>query len=154
MKAGMHASRRLNRSTSELLKLRGDVALLRRQLNSHDSIRGDKTLSEWLQDFDKKRMDLSPQAQNAIRQMGASAIPELLSLLRSSSKASGDNPGAWVITCAFRALGAKAKLAVPDLIELRQPSEPEWIRTQAAASLGFIGPDASSHSRAHRCPGR
>ena len=132
---------RLNRNTRELLKLRGEVGLLRGQMNSKGLSSGGRTLSEWLQSYDTNRMDLTAEAQNAIRQMGTNVIPELLNLLGSST--SGAITG-WRLTCAFRALGPIAAPAVPALIALLQPSEPEWIRSQAAASLGFIGPVAQA----------
>ncbi|MCC6819790.1 MAG: sigma-70 family RNA polymerase sigma factor, partial [Verrucomicrobia subdivision 3 bacterium] len=59
---------RLNRNTTELLKLRGEIGLLRRQVNSNASKSGDRPLSEWLQVYDVKAGDLKPEAQNAIRQ--------------------------------------------------------------------------------------
>jgi HEAT repeat protein len=97
-------------------------------------------LSEWLQEYDTKAVDLKPEAKNAIRQMGTNSIPELLRMLRSES--SGNTP--WRVTCAFRALGQEAKTAVPALIEILQSSAPVEMRVQAAASLGFVGPDAQA----------
>jgi RNA polymerase sigma factor (sigma-70 family) len=133
---------RLKRNTTEMLKLRGEVSLLRRQtMNLGEASYGGRMLNEWLQNYDTNRGDLYPEAQNAVRRMGDKSIPTLLKLLREADDPAV-SPTPWMVSAAFKVLGQSAKAAVPDLVEILQTARSEWVRAHAADSLMLIGTDA------------
>jgi RNA polymerase sigma factor (sigma-70 family) len=153
VKQGLLAARARNEllqeNSSELLRLRNEVAMLRRERLTGGSMVGGKTVTEWLREYDEKTHDLSDEARNAIRKIGTNGVPELLTALLSSEvgytrETSAMDITPWQVTCAFRALGPLGKQAVPTLIEFLRRSDAEWLQVQAAACLGFIGPEANA----------
>ena len=83
-----------------------------------------RTLSSWLEDFaytgERDSVKRQP-AERAIRAMGTKAIPGLVGRLRSATTLEeiDDN---WCVIDAFEALGAEARPAIPELIELLAPA--------------------------------
>jgi HEAT repeat protein len=92
-----------------------------------------KTLSAWLDDYGAGPGDYkpSPQADEALRQIGPEAVPYLLQLLHSTNSADTNSPAPvpaswnhWKAYLAFQALGPLGKAAIPDLVKLaHDPSD-------------------------------
>ena len=84
----------------------------------------ERTLSSWLQDFAIGRypdMEQHRAAVQAVRAIGAEALPILTQRLRTISHTSDRDQDIHTVS-AFRALGAEARPAIPALIELLAPA--------------------------------
>jgi HEAT repeat protein len=84
----------------------------------------ERTVSSWLQDFATGRypdMEKHRIAVQAIRAIGADALPVLTERLRSTSS-SLDRVQDGHTVSAFQAIGAEARPAIPVLIELLAPA--------------------------------
>jgi HEAT repeat protein len=125
----------------------------------------EKRLSEWLRGYDYAGLKSRARAESdeAVRKMGTNAIPLLLQRLRenesslkfrvfrllekqhfliiTNSRASTRNVEAGQ---AFRALGAAAGTAVPELIRIYNRNISVDSQCAVAISLGCIGPAASN----------
>jgi HEAT repeat protein len=124
-----------------------------------------KPLSVWLQEYSMEHTGppLDDERDGAIRHIGTNAIPILLQMLRASdsplktrcieliyrqnlvkirvASAGVKNLEAFQ---AFRALGADASNAVPELIEIYNEKISPSSQVRTAASIGSIGPSAMS----------
>ncbi len=83
-----------------------------------------RELSSWLQDFAIGRfpdMEKDRDAVQAIRAIGADAIPVLTERLKTTSSSLDFTQDIHTVS-AFESLGAEARLAIPDLIELLAPA--------------------------------
>ncbi len=125
-----------------------------------------RSLSDWLQDyyisFGVQKVE-SPAVDEAVRHIGTNAIPTLLRMLLardSRLKAAS----IWLLNqqnfvrmritpaweknreanLAFEALGADAKNAVPDLVQIYGEKISEASRVSTVESIGAIGPSAKS----------
>ena len=135
---------------------------------------GGRPLSHWLEGYHGMRHGFEGEFQSTkkaddaiddvIRQIGTNAIPALLRMLVATDSPlrklkyymdthnihhfEFDSPPALVrrvqAALAFRALGANASNAVPELIILFNRSRPEDSKELIAYALGGIGPPASN----------
>ncbi len=122
-----------------------------------------KPLSVWLQGYDSAKNQVAWQkTDEALRQIGTSAIPTLLVMLRRSDSAPWKRKFLdlaykqhwikfnhiiawrqnWWAANAFAALGADASAAVPDLINLYETPVSSPSQRYTAMALGKIGPAA------------
>jgi RNA polymerase sigma factor (sigma-70 family) len=139
-------SERLRKEKSELLRLRGEVAVLRRQTSEMADLKvepayQDQTLSDWLRSLDKSPLqfteltvDTNQSAAQAFLQIGSKAVPYLLRELRSQ-----DYVRQRRAIQACYALGPIAKAAIPELAEL--VNEGRISQTLRTFALAAMGPD-------------
>src|SRR5438034_2929764 len=132
---------------------------------SREPVYQERPLSAWLKDLDygqpSFRREAVPQAEEAVRHIGANAVPFLVGMMRCKdspfrkkmialcSKQSfikfPFRPPAdtlqWRGALGIYSLGPVGKAAIPELINLLT-NQHTWIRGRAAMALGKIGPDA------------
>lgn len=86
-----------------------------------------KTLSAWLEDYGAGPGNYkpSPQADEALRQIGPETVPYLLQLLHATNSAETNSPAPipaswkhWKAYLGFQGLGPEGRSAIPDLIKL------------------------------------
>jgi HEAT repeat protein len=100
-----------------------------------------KTLSAWLKQMDAESEATRDEAQQAIRAIGAEALPVLFAKLRSpgattSQQGTASEQQAAAIS-AFQTLGKKAAPAIPELIELmRQDADLAPMAVLALVGIG------------------
>jgi HEAT repeat protein len=133
-------------------------------LRAREPVYQGRTLSVWLEKAKESEADSierdNPAAVNAIRQIGANALPQLLGMVATRDtklrvfllNLQTEHPGIplhlrktedcqEMAGCGFYILGSTAKPAVPALIKLLSDDDPE-VRYWAAGCLGLIGPSA------------
>ncbi len=132
---------------------------------SREPVYQERPLSAWLEDLDygqpSFRREAVPQAEEAVRHIGANAVPFLVGMMRCKdspfrkkmialcSKQSfiklRFRPPAdtlqWRGVLGIYSLGPTGKFAIPELINLLT-NQHTWTRGRAAMALGKIGPDA------------
>jgi hypothetical protein len=143
----------------------GGVALAAVLLAREPSYRG-VGVSGWLEDFDSSSVELQERAGDAMRSMGAKAVPALVGHLRAEDSAFKVRLISWArgqsrvriraslaserrfqAVRAIRALGAVARPAIPVLIELLGRDE---IRNEVERTLVTIDPEIFPLSAAVR----
>jgi HEAT repeat protein len=148
-----------------LLAMVGGIAWLSLRTDAEDPVYQGKRLSVWMGSnrYSMAQM-LSPQAEQAIRQLGTNAIPLLLRKLRTKASPFKDKlyaltqkqhvikvsyTPAWFQhrhgAMGFRVLAADGKSAVPALIELYSQDNADIDALGCLSdSLAYIGPDAKA----------
>ncbi|MDB6067720.1 MAG: repeat protein [Pedosphaera sp.] len=147
-----------------LLAVLGTIAWLSLRPDAEDPVYQGKRLSVWLGNYDPHPpyRSLSPEGEEAVRQLGTNAIPMLLRKLRAKASPFKDKLFAlaqkqhvikvsftpawfqhWQGALGFRVLAAEGKSAVPALIELYSQgnADPDALGC-LSGSLNGIGPDA------------
>ena len=115
---------RLNRNTSELLKLRGEVGVLRRQQTSQQDqqLEQEKTESEWIKSIvyhgDDDQIKLW-------RSRGPNGIQMLVRALKSPAY---DHSTRMCVASLISQLGDYAKSAIPELISMIKTEKDESVR--------------------------
>jgi HEAT repeat protein len=135
-------------------------------LHRHEPYYHGKPLSFWLDDACRTQAfqieGAAPDAEGAMRELGAHALPDLLQLLRSANyipeqimgEMSRENQFAFLhmpgvdyrepmVCWALKRLGPEAKPAVPQLIRLLDRRDSDE-KTAAANCLASIGPGAEA----------
>ncbi len=85
----------------------------------------------------EKQTNVRLNAINALRNLGDEGLPSLIDLLAASD----DRGVQYAVMSSLREFGAKAKKAVPRLVEILKKGQ-DYNRHMAALTLGVIGPDA------------
>jgi HEAT repeat protein len=136
-------------------------------LREREPVYQGKRLSRWVKDYalvfrlPPNAAPSTPNADEAVRQIGTNAIPTLLRMLRAKDSPLKDKLVAlaqrqhiikieytpaeqWngAAPFAFGVLGAKAQSAVPALIEIANRNISFDSQSSAIMALGFIGPSA------------
>jgi hypothetical protein len=149
-----------------LLAVVGTIAWLSMRPDAEDPVCQGKRLSVWLGSYDPhtRYLSLSPEADEAVRQLGTNAIPLLLRRLRAKDSPFKEKLYALaqkqhVIkvsytsatrqhlqgAAGFEVLAASGKSAVPALIELySQDNSDCYALYYLSDSLASVGPDAKA----------
>jgi hypothetical protein len=144
-----------------LLAVAGGIAWLAFRSPAEPVYNG-KALSVWLQNFNSDVVD-GREAEDAVRHIGTNAIPTLLSMLRAKDsglkirfirllarqnwikiKVTLAADRNYAACSAFEVLGADAKSAVPELIQIYGQDISTESKCLTADALGYIGPLATN----------
>ena len=148
LEALLDDNERLNRNTAELLKLRGQAGLLRRQalesanLNRESVFQG-QTLGAWLTSLDTLEfLGLEPKTNQpvaeAFQAMGDRAVPFLREELRS-----GDILRQTRAVKAARVIGPAAKELIPDILTIANlVADSGQDSLNESWALAALGPEA------------
>jgi HEAT repeat protein len=144
-----------------LLAAVGGIILWRVEQRRDPVYRGEP-LSQWLEEYDPRILiENKEEVDDAIRHIGTNAIPTLLEMLRSKDNAAiaalikrAERADLIWLSLAeetdveaargFEVLGASAKDAVPDLIEIYEERISPDSQMATAYALGCIGPAAKN----------
>ena len=104
-----------------------------------------KPLSAWLKEYSESlrgggegRESRRERSAAAVRQLGTNAIPWLVQMLREKNETRNEQAD-----CGYEILGADAKEAVSDLVDIYERSPCLFSKARAADALADIGPAAN-----------